>query len=63
MAISLQKGQRIDLTKGKPGLSKLMVGLAGILLRKAVYFGRFSAGASRILIVMHLSYVRGMKIN
>lgn len=27
MAISLEKGQRIDLTKGKAGLSKLMVGL------------------------------------
>ncbi|MBT2574634.1 TerD family protein [Bacillus sp. ISL-51] len=27
MAISLEKGQRIDLTKGKAGLSKLLVGL------------------------------------
>ncbi|MEG6615770.1 TerD family protein [Peptococcaceae bacterium 1198_IL3148] len=27
MAISLQKGQKIDLTKGNPGLKKLMVGL------------------------------------
>lgn len=27
MAISLQKGQRVDLTKGNPGLSKIMVGL------------------------------------
>lgn len=27
MAISLQKGQKVDLTKGKPGLSKLIVGL------------------------------------
>lgn len=27
MAISLEKGQRIDLTKGKSGLSKLLVGL------------------------------------
>lgn len=27
MAISLQKGQRVDLTKGKPGLSKILVGL------------------------------------
>ena len=25
--ISLQKGQKIDLTKGNPGLSKIMVGL------------------------------------
>lgn len=27
MAISLQKGQRVDLTKGNPGLSQIMVGL------------------------------------
>lgn len=27
MAISLKKGQKIDLTKGNPGLNKLMVGL------------------------------------
>jgi tellurium resistance protein TerD len=27
MAISLQKGQKVDLTKGNPGLSKLLVGL------------------------------------
>ncbi|MFT8321739.1 MAG: TerD family protein [Bacillus sp. (in: firmicutes)] len=27
MAINLQKGQRVDLTKGNPGLSKIMVGL------------------------------------
>ncbi|WP_102348982.1 TerD family protein [Bacillus sp. Marseille-P3661] len=27
MAISLQKGQRIDLTKGNAGLSKIMIGL------------------------------------
>jgi stress response protein SCP2 len=27
LAISLQKGQRVDLTKGNPGLSKIMVGL------------------------------------
>ncbi len=27
MAISLQKGQKIDLTKGNPGLSKVIVGL------------------------------------
>lgn len=27
MAISLQKGQRVDLTKGNPGLSRIMVGL------------------------------------
>lgn len=27
MAISLQKGQKVDLTKGNPGLSKILVGL------------------------------------
>jgi tellurium resistance protein TerD len=27
MAISLQKGQKVDLTKGNPGLSKLIMGL------------------------------------
>ncbi|MDR2535708.1 MAG: TerD family protein [Treponema sp.] len=27
MAISLQKGQKVDLTKGNPGLSKLIIGL------------------------------------
>lgn len=27
MAINLQKGQRVDLTKGNPGLSKVLVGL------------------------------------
>lgn len=27
MAINLQKGQRVDLTKGNPGLSRILVGL------------------------------------
>ena len=27
MAINLQKGQRVDLTQGNPGLTKIMVGL------------------------------------
>lgn len=27
MAISLQKGQKVDLTKGKPGMTKLVAGL------------------------------------
>lgn len=27
MSVSLQKGQKVDLTKGNPGLSKIMVGL------------------------------------
>ena len=27
MAVSLTKGQKVDLTKGNPGLSQIMVGL------------------------------------
>ena len=27
MAVNLKKGQKVDLTKGNPGLSKIMVGL------------------------------------
>ena len=27
MAVSLTKGQKVDLTKGNPGLTKLMIGL------------------------------------
>ena len=27
MAVSLTKGQKVDLTKGNPGLSKLLIGL------------------------------------
>ena len=27
MAISLAKGQKVDLTKGNPGLSKILIGL------------------------------------
>lgn len=27
MAISLQKGQKVDLTKGNPNLSKILIGL------------------------------------
>ena len=27
MAVSLVKGQKVDLTKGNPGLSKILVGL------------------------------------
>ncbi len=26
MAVNLKKGQKVDLTKGNPGLSKIMVG-------------------------------------
>lgn len=41
MSISLQKGQRIDLTKGRSGLSKLMVGLGWDPVQKK---GLFSGG-------------------
>ena len=27
MAISLKKGQKVDLAKGNPGVSKLLIGL------------------------------------
>lgn len=27
MGVSLQKGQKVDLTKGNPGLSKIVIGL------------------------------------
>lgn len=30
MAINLQKGQKVDLTKSNPGLTKVIVGLVGI---------------------------------
>lgn len=39
MAISLQKGQKIDLTKGNEGLSKLMVGLGWDPVKKKGFFG------------------------
>ena len=29
MAINLSKGQKVDLTKGNPGLSKIVVAWAG----------------------------------
>lgn len=45
MAISLQKGQRIDLTKGKAGLSKLLVGLGWDPVSSGGFFGSCSAEA------------------
>lgn len=52
MTISLQKGQRIDLTKGNAGLSKIMVGLGWdpIQSRKnSGFFGKLTgAGAPDI---------------
>lgn len=45
MAISLQKGQKIDLTKGRAGLSSIMVGLGWDAVKKG---GFFSFGSSDI---------------
>ncbi|RSD26288.1 TerD family protein [Mesobacillus subterraneus] len=48
MAISLQKGQRVDLTKGNPGLSKIMVGLGWDPVQKSggggLFGGLFGGG-------------------
>ncbi|WYF03561.1 TerD family protein [Bacillus velezensis] len=49
MAISLQKGQRIDLTKGKAGLSKLLVGLDWDPVSSGGFFGKlFGGGGANI---------------
>lgn len=49
MAISLQKGQRIDLTKGKAGLSKLLVGLGWRPVSSGGFFGKlFGGGGANI---------------
>ncbi|AIM15355.1 MULTISPECIES: TerD family protein [Neobacillus] len=42
MAINLQKGQRVDLTKGNPGLTKIMVGLGWDPVQKSGGGGFFS---------------------
>jgi stress response protein SCP2 len=48
MAINLQKGQRVDLTKGNPGLSKIMVGLGWDPVQKSggggLFGGLFGGG-------------------
>ena len=41
MAINLQKGQRVDLTKSNPGLSKIMVGLGWDPVKNAGGGGMF----------------------
>ncbi|WP_445593883.1 TerD family protein [Bacillus velezensis] len=49
MAISLEKGQRIDLTKGKAGLSKLLVGLGWDPVSSGGFFGKlFGGGGANI---------------
>lgn len=44
MAISLQKGQKIDLTKGRSGLSTIMVGLGWDPVKKGRGFFGFGGG-------------------
>ena len=50
MAINLQKGQRVDLTKGNPGLTKIMVGLGWDPVQSGgggkLFGGLFGVGAS-----------------
>lgn len=50
MAINLQKGQRVDLTKGNPGLTKIMVGLGWDPVQSGgggkLFGGLFGGGAS-----------------
>jgi stress response protein SCP2 len=51
MAINLQKGQRVDLTKGNPGLSKILVGLGWDPVQKSgggggLFGGLFGGGGS-----------------
>lgn len=55
MAISLEKGQRIDLTKGKAGLSKILVGLGWdpVASGSGGFFGKLFGEEPRILIVTH----------
>ena len=52
MAINLQKGQKVDLTKGNPGLAKLMVGLGWDAVEKSggkgLLGGLFGGGAKNI---------------
>ncbi|MGD6818569.1 TerD family protein [Metabacillus sp. 84] len=48
MAISLQKGQKIDLTKGRAGLSSITVGLGWDPVKKSGGFFGFGGGSSNI---------------
>ncbi len=47
-SISLQKGQKIDLTKGNPGLTKVLIGLGWDEVQKTKkgLFGRLTGGNS-----------------
>ncbi len=46
MSISLQKGQKIDLTKGNAGLSQIMVGLGWDPIKKGGMLGGLFGGGS-----------------
>ncbi|MDD1514215.1 TerD family protein [Priestia megaterium] len=46
MAINLQKGQKIDLTKGREGLSSITVGLGWDPVKKRSFFGFGGNGPS-----------------
>ncbi|WP_028399952.1 TerD family protein [Ectobacillus panaciterrae] len=48
MAISLQKGQKIDLTKGRAGLSSILIGLGWDPVKKSGGFFGFGSSGSNI---------------
>ena len=49
MAINLSKGQKVDLTKGNPGLSKIVVGLGwDEVQKKGLLGGLFGGGQAEI---------------
>jgi tellurium resistance protein TerZ len=46
MTISLSKGQKLNLTKGSPGLSKVFMGLGWDVAKKKGLFGKLFGGAA-----------------
>jgi stress response protein SCP2 len=44
MSVSLQKGQKVDLTKGNAGLTKIIVGLGWDPVKKGGFFGGILGG-------------------
>lgn len=48
MAVNLQKGQKIDLTKGNPGLKHIMVGLGWDEVKKSGLLGGLFGGSQDI---------------
>ena len=66
MAVNLQKGQKIDLTKGNPGLKHVMVGLGWDEVKKGGLLGGLFGGgqdidcdASAILITESINKLAG----